>query len=64
MKERSWSSVFYQVYDSADDILLNTMIEFIGIYCDQPIVKDEMEQTRYAGDEFRSIRRGMIISVL
>jgi hypothetical protein len=44
------SALFSQVYDTSDDILLNTMIEFIGIYCDQPIVKDEMEQTRYEID--------------
>ncbi len=29
----------YQVYDATEEILLNTMVEFIGIYYDHGVVK-------------------------
>ncbi len=36
--------LFYQVYDTTEDILLNTMVEFIGIYYDHPVIKADNMQ--------------------
>ena len=30
----------------AEELLLNTMVEFIGVYYDQPIVKEDMDEAK------------------
>ena len=39
VKINSTSGYIVKVYDTTEDILLNTMVEFIGIYYDHTVVK-------------------------
>jgi hypothetical protein len=39
VKINSTSGYIVKVYDTTEEILLNTMVEFIGIYYDHTVVK-------------------------
>lgn len=46
-KENPKSTYIVKVYDSTDEILLNTIVEFVGIYYDHPVIKADDMQTAY-----------------
>ncbi|UJR37826.1 hypothetical protein I4U23_030516 [Adineta vaga] len=49
-----------KVYDTTDDILLNTMVEFIGIYYDHGVVKADSLQSANEMDQDQSLPRKTI----
>ncbi|CAF1544531.1 unnamed protein product, partial [Adineta ricciae] len=49
-----------KVYDSSDDILLNTIVEFIGIYYDHGVIKADSLQSANEMDQDQSLPRKTI----
>ena len=65
-KDDTKPTYIVKVYDSAEEILLNTMVEFVGIFYDHPVIKADDMQTAYVKQttksffQFRSIFRSQI----
>lgn len=51
----------FLVYDTTDEILLNTMVEFIGIFYDQTVVKDPTEQLKCVEDFPRNFKTKIVV---